>query len=99
MGEPRDWTFLTNHGHVALYLALQPEARLRDVAESVGITERAVQQIVGDLADAHVVVKTRNGRRNSYEVDRSSHLRHPLESSATVGQLIDLVTGASSDAR
>ena len=80
---------------MALYLALEPEARLREVAEKVGITERAAQQIVRDLTEVDVVTKTRNGRRNSYEVHRTSHLRHPLEASATVGELVALVTGAT----
>ena len=60
------WTFLTNHGHVLVCLAVQPDVLLRDVALSIGITERAVQQIVADLELAGVIVRLRVGRRNRY---------------------------------
>ena len=65
------WTFLTNHGHVLVCLAATPDARLRDVAERVGITERAVQQIVRELEQSGYVVKQRVGRRNNYTVVRA----------------------------
>ena len=60
----RHWTFLSNHAHVLVCLAQDPDARLRDVALSVGITERAVQKIVSDLAAAGVIERERAGRRN-----------------------------------
>ena len=85
------WTFLTNHGHVLVCLAATPDARLRDVAERVGITERAVQQIVRELEQSGYVVKTRVGRRNNYTVVRTGRFRHPLESGTAVGEFIDLV--------
>lgn len=85
------WTFLTNHGHVLVCLASTPDARLRDVAERVGITERAVQQIVRDLEESGYVLKERVGRRNSYTVVREGRFRHPLESGTSVGEFIDLV--------
>jgi hypothetical protein len=89
--KPAGWTFLSNHAHVLVSLARDPEARLRDVAEAVGITERAVQGIVADLAAAGVLVKHRRGRRNRYEIDRSVPLRHPLEAHADVGMLLRLL--------
>jgi predicted transcriptional regulator len=92
---PKGWTFLTNHGHVLVCLAADPDARLRDVAEQVGITERAVQQIVRELEEDGYVVKARNGRRNHYTVVRTGRFRHPVESAASVGALIDLVLAAS----
>ncbi len=85
------WTFLTNHGHVLVCLAATPDARLRDIAERVGITERAVQQIVRELEQSGYVVKQRVGRRNNYTVVRTGHFRHPLESGTSVGDFIDLV--------
>jgi predicted transcriptional regulator len=88
------WTFLTNHGHVLVCLASTPDARLRDVAERVGITERAVQQIVRDLEESGYVLKERVGRRNSYTVVREGRFRHPLESGTSVGEFIDLVLAA-----
>ena len=85
------WTFLTNHAHVLLCLAADPEARMRDVSQRVGITERAVQKIVSDLEIAGVVVRERCGRRNTYRLNESAPLRHPLEAHRSVGTLLSLV--------
>ena len=87
----RHWTFLSNHAHVLVCLAQDPDARLRDVALSVGITERAVQKIVSDLEAAGVIVRERAGRRNSYRLNLDVPLRHALESHKTVGTLLSLV--------
>lgn len=87
----RHWTFLSNHAHVLVCLAQDPDARLRDVALSVGITERAVQKIVSDLEEAGVIVRERAGRRNSYRLNLEVPLRHALESHKTVGILLSLV--------
>jgi DNA-binding transcriptional ArsR family regulator len=87
----RHWTFLSNHGHVLVCLARDPEARLRDVALSVGITERAVQKIVSDLEEAGVVERIRDGRRNRYRLHPERPLRHPIESHRTVGALLAMV--------
>lgn len=92
------WTFLTNHSHVLMCLAKDPTVRLREVAETVGITERTVQMIIQDLEHAGVVEKQRNGRRNSYILNLDRHLRHPVESHCTVGDLVDLVDRISTDA-
>jgi DNA-binding IscR family transcriptional regulator len=89
----RHWTFLSNHGHVLVCLAMDPAARLRDVATRVGITERAVQKIVGDLEEAGVLVRLRSGRRNSYHLNVNVPLRHALEAHRTVGALLGLVGG------
>ncbi len=85
-----DWTFLNNHAHVLLCLARDPGARLRDVAEMVGITERAVQKIVRDLEECAVLRRIRDGRRNRYQIDLHQPLRHPLENDHTVGELLGL---------
>jgi DNA-binding MarR family transcriptional regulator len=87
----RHWTYLSNHAHVLVCLALDPDSRLRDVAASVGITERAVQKIVDDLEEAGVLTRERSGRRNSYRLDVSAPLRHALESHRTVGALLGMV--------
>lgn len=84
----RQWTFLSNHGHVLICLARDPEARLRDVALAVGITERAVQKIVSDLEEAGVVERLRDGRRNRYRLHPERPLRHPIESHRTIGALL-----------
>jgi predicted transcriptional regulator len=88
---PNEWTFLSNHGHVLVCLARDPDARMRDVASVVGITERAVQQIVGDLVGQGYLLKEKVGRRNRYAVVRAAHLRHELEAHVSLGQFVDLV--------
>jgi hypothetical protein len=85
------WTFLSNHAHVLMCLAIDPEARLRDVADRVGITERAVQKIVADLEAGAVITRERIGRRNRYQLHTQAQLRHPIESHRTIGDLIGLV--------
>lgn len=90
-GPTSTWTFLTNHSHVLLCIAETPEARMRDVAERVGITERAVQRIIEDLAEAGYIVVQREGRRNRYRVIESLPLRHPVESHCKVAGLIGFV--------
>ena len=85
------WTFFSNYTHVLVCLANDPSARLRDIAERVGITERAAQRIVAHLEDAQVLSKKREGRRNHYSIDMECPLRHPLESHKTVGSLLKMV--------
>lgn len=87
------WTFLTNYGHVLVCLARNPEARMRDVAQAVGITERAVQQIIRELVQQGYVTKEKDGRRNRYQVVRSAHFRHDLEADVSLGSFVDLVLG------
>lgn len=89
------WTFLTNHAHVLLCLASDPDARLRDVADRVGITQRAVQHILADLEAAGAITRERVGRRNRYAVHAGVSLRHPLEAAHTVGELLALGPPAS----
>ncbi len=91
MSQP-EWTFLSNHGHVLVALARDPRARLRDVAQGVGITERTVQQIVGDLVENGYLRKTKVGRRNQYVVQGKKHLRHDLESQISLSDFLDLMT-------
>jgi hypothetical protein len=81
------WTFFTNHGHVLLLLAREPDLLLRDVAVRVGITERAAQRIVGELEEAAYLTRERDGRRNHYEVHLDRPLRHPIEAPMTIGDL------------
>ena len=88
MGASADWNFLSNHAHVLVCLARDPEARLRDIAIDVGITERRVSSIVTDLEAEGVVKISRVGRRNTYSIKRRARLRHPLESHQTVGNLL-----------
>ena len=89
-----EWTFLTNHAHVLLCIAQNPQVLMRDVASRVGITERAVQRIVADLVRGGYLRRRRSGRRNHYEVRDHLPLRHPVERHRTVAALIDLVLEA-----
>jgi predicted transcriptional regulator len=85
------WTFLTNHAHVLLSLAANPDATLREVAEQVGITERAAHRIVSELESEGALKRSRDGRRNHYEIRRDFPLRHPLERHRSVGHLVEMV--------
>jgi predicted transcriptional regulator len=90
------WTFVSNHGHVLVALATDPDLVLREVASEVGITERAVQQIVADLESAGYLTRERVGRRNRYTVHEQLPFRHPLEAGVEVGAFLDLVRSARS---
>jgi len=97
-GEPDEtarsnWTFLTNHGHVLICIATDPGIRGRDIAERVGITERAAQAIIADLVREGYVTRTRIGRRNHYEINRDRPLRHVVEQPHSIGELLELLAG------
>lgn len=89
-----EWTFLTNHAHVILCLARDPDVRLRDIAARVGITERAAQRIVAELVEAGYVEREREGRRNTYRLRADMPLRHPLEQGHAIGDLLKLLIEA-----
>ncbi|MGL5929824.1 MAG: helix-turn-helix transcriptional regulator [Dermatophilaceae bacterium] len=87
-----DWTFFTNHGHVLVCLARDPDARIRDLASTVGITERAAHRIVADLVEGGYLDRERDGRRNRYRVRPDRPLRHPVEQPHRVGEVLDVLT-------
>lgn len=82
------WTFLTNHAHVLVCIAEQPDVRGRDIAARVGITERAAQALVSDLVSEGYLTRTKHGRRNHYQINQDAPLRHPLEHDHTIGELL-----------
>jgi predicted transcriptional regulator len=82
------WTFLTNHTHVLIAIARNPEIRQRDIAYAVGITVGAVQRIIHDLEDDGYLTSERVGRRNRYSINGDMKLRHPLEDQHTIQELI-----------
>jgi DNA-binding IclR family transcriptional regulator len=86
--DTHQWRFVTNHAHVLQCIAIDPTTRLRDMAATVGITERATAAIVSDLEQAGYLTRTRDGRRNRYEVHTELLLRHPQHRHHTVGDLI-----------
>lgn len=90
------WTFMTNHTHVLAILHANPELVLREVAVSVGITERAVQRIVQDLEEGGFIHREKVGRKNRYQVITDKSLRHPIESHRNIGDLLKLIQGEPS---
>lgn len=88
MSDSLGWTFLTNHTHILVAVRRNPELRQREIADLVGITEGAVQRIIGELEDAGYLTRHRVGRRNRYVVTEDLPLRHPLERNHTIGELL-----------
>lgn len=86
-----NWTFLTNHAHVLLCLAKNPDIIMRDLALEVGITERAIQRIIADLAEEEYIIIKRVGRCNKYSINEQKYLKHPIESHRQVTDLIHLI--------
>lgn len=91
--EVPSWTFLTNHAHVLLCVARDPQARIRDLAEQVGITERAVQRILAELEEGGYLSHEREGRRNTYRVRSNMPFRHPVERHRKIAHLLSIVLG------
>ena len=84
----REWSFLTNHGRVLLCIARDPGARLRDIADELDITERTAYGIVTDLTEAGYVVKTKDGRRNRYQIQQHLPLRETITRERTIGEVL-----------
>lgn len=89
------WDFLTHHAHVLVCVAHDPGVRLRDIAQAVGITERATHRILSELVDEGYVLRERQGRRNRYEIVPELPLRHPLVQERQVGELLEVLVGSS----
>ena len=87
------WSFLTNHARVLLCLARDPGARLRDIAASLGITERSAHGIVTDLTAAGYVLKHKDGRRNSYQIQAHLPLPEPASQEPAIGEVLALLIG------
>jgi hypothetical protein len=89
------WSFLSKHGRVLLCIAYDPGVRLRDIAASVGITERSAYGIVSDLATAGYAVKQKHGRRNRYQIQGRLPLPEPASQHLAIGEVLALLAGAS----
>jgi DNA-binding MarR family transcriptional regulator len=89
------WTFLTNHGHVLLAVAADPEARVTDLAAKVGITPRSVLQILKDLEGGGYLHRRRDGRRTRYAIEPHQHFRHPADADREIDGLIGLFSGSA----
>lgn len=92
-----DWTFLSNHGRTLLCIAGDPGIRLRDIAQKVDITERRAFGIVNDLAEAGYVVKSRDGRRNAYEIQTHLPLPEATSHHRTIGEVLDLLADTATE--
>jgi len=88
-----NWSFLTNHARVLLCIAHDPGARLRDIAASLGITERSAHGIVTDLAEAGYLIRQKDGRRNRYQIQAHLPLPEPTSRERTVGEVLALLAG------
>jgi DNA-binding IclR family transcriptional regulator len=86
-----DWSFLTNHGRALVLIAHDPEARLRDLAVALGVTERTAYGIVADLTDAGYLIKEKDGRRNRYHIQDHLALRDTITRERTIGEVLDLL--------
>jgi hypothetical protein len=89
------WSFLTKHGRVLLCIAHDPGVRLRDIAASVGITERSAYGIVTDLTAAGYTVKRKDGRRNRYQIQAHMPLPDPTSQHLAIGEVLALLAGSS----
>jgi DNA-binding MarR family transcriptional regulator len=86
----RQWTLLTNHGHVLVHVHRNPDARIRDIAAAIGITERATLNILRDLEEGGYLKRVPRGRRTHYEVNTERPFRHPAEADHEVGEMLAL---------
>jgi hypothetical protein len=90
--EARTWSFLTNHAQVLLCIAQDPGIRLRDIGDTVGITERAAHRIVAELVAAGYISRTRNGRRNRYTIESHLPVPDPVAGEQKIGDLLAILT-------
>ncbi len=85
------WGFLTNYGLVLTYLGRYPDSTGFEIAQAVGITERAARRIVADLLVEAYIEREKVGRRNRYRLNTHLSIRHPGERTVTVGELLGLL--------
>lgn len=88
------WSFLTNHARAITFIAANPDARLRDLAAALEVTERTAFGIVADLTEAGYVVKEKDGRRNRYQIQEDQPLRDPVTRERTIGEVLNLLVDA-----
>lgn len=86
----RDWTFLSNHGHVLVYLSRNKECLVKEIAIGVGITERSAQMILAELAESGYITATKVGRRNTYTLNSKMKFRHPAEANKPISALLKI---------
>ena len=89
------WSFLSKHGRVLLCIAHDPGARLRDIAASVGITERSAYGIVTDLAAAGYAIKQKHGRRNRYQIQARLPPHELTSQQLAIGEVLALLAASA----
>ena len=94
-----EWTFLTNHARALLCIAHDPGVRLRDIADTLDITERTAYGIVSDLTTAGYVVKEKDGRRNRYQIQDHLPLDEATARERTIGDVLDVLVETRRSAR
>ena len=94
IGAMAEWSFLTNHARALLFIARDHDARLRDVAAALDVTERTAYGIVADLSEEGYVVKEKDGRRNRYHIQTHLPLRDSIGRELTIGEVLDLLADA-----
>lgn len=87
------WTLLTGHGHVLVEIARNPEARVREIGENAGLTERTTAAIIADLEAAGYLSRERVGRRTHYQVHLDVPFRHQGQDGHLVGPFLELLAG------
>ncbi len=91
---PKSWTLMSTHGVVLFFLASNPDSTMREMSEALGITERRIAQVVRDLADADLIVVSKEGRRNSYSVNLDGYFRHPTLSHMRLRRFVEVISEA-----
>jgi DNA-binding MarR family transcriptional regulator len=82
------WTLLSNHGHILVHINRNPDSKVKEIAEVVGITERSALSILSDLETDGYITIERIGRRNSYRVNSKKNFRHPNEAAQPISALL-----------
>jgi hypothetical protein len=88
----KNWTLMATHGVVLLYIATNPDSTMRQMSDTLSVTERRISQIVRDLSDANLIEVTRCGRRNAYKVNCQSHFLHPSLSHVPLGRVVEALS-------
>ncbi len=89
--DERHWSLLTPHAEVLFVIARNPDTRVREIAELVGISERGAHQILADLIGAGYVRRDRIGRRNHYAIETKTALKHASVRHRRIGSLLALL--------
>jgi len=91
MKEMKEWTFITNHGLVLLFLSRNPQCTTREMASTINVTERTIHRVLIDLEKEGYITRQRAGKGNIYQINTEHGLKHELTRDLTVGDLLDLL--------